>query len=155
MIEPRDILLPNIEVIARVCHEANRVIQIYADDPQVSPTYDLAPEWQKASAKQGVQDAIDGRTPEELHQSWCDFKLLDGWRYGPKKDELNKTHPCLVDYSVLPEEQKLKDHVFASIVMAFEDHAKAQIQALKIWDDSTLLSSETAPAPVFKDNVIL
>ncbi|QDH48000.1 hypothetical protein PQB78_gp87 [Arthrobacter phage Xenomorph] len=131
----RDFLMP-IDLIARVCHEANRSVQIYSNDESMSPTWDLAPDWQKHSAKQGVVEALEGKTSEQLHQAWCDHKVDEGWRYGEKKDSEAKTHPCLIPYDELPEEQKLKDSVFGSIVMAFEDFAKAQMTAAKIWDDS-------------------
>lgn len=108
-----------IELIASVCHEANIVIQIYAGDV-VSPTWELAPDWQKSSARDGVLQALEGKSPEELHQSWCDFKVKDGWRYGANKDEVAKTHPCLVPYAELPEVQKLKDGVFSAIVGTFQ-----------------------------------
>lgn len=104
--------------IARVCHDANRAWQIGSGDPAVSPAWDDAPEWQKASAIDGVHKAIHGASGERLHQDWCDFKTDDGWVYGPVKDETAKTHPCLVPYSELPAEQRRKDDLFAAIVAA-------------------------------------
>lgn len=107
-----------IEGIARVCHDANRAWQIASGDPAVSPAWDEAPDWQRASALDGVHKALDGASGEELHQDWCDFKTGDGWVYGPLKDEAAKTHPCLVPYSELPVEQRRKDDLFAAIVAA-------------------------------------
>lgn len=107
-----------IEGIARVCHDANRAWQIASDDPVVSPAWDEAPDWQRASALEGVSKALDGASGEQLHQDWCDFKSGDGWVYGPVKDEAAKTHPCLVPYSELPPEQRRKDDLFAAIVAA-------------------------------------
>ncbi|MFD5208394.1 MULTISPECIES: RyR domain-containing protein [Streptomyces griseus group] len=104
--------------IARVCHDANRAWQIATGDPAVSPPWDEAPEWQRESAIDGVRQAQNGATAEQLHQSWCDFKTADGWVHGPAKDEAEKTHPCLVPYSELPAEQLRKDDLFAAIVAA-------------------------------------
>jgi hypothetical protein len=104
--------------IARVCHEANRAIQQVTGDPAISPPWDEAPDWQRESAVEGVEKAIAGATPEQLHESWCEFKLADGWAYGPVKDAEAKTHPCLVAYDQLPAEQRSKDAVFSAIVQA-------------------------------------
>lgn len=112
-----------ILLTAQVCHEANRAIQLRTGDPNPSPPWKEAPKWQKASAVDGVVKALNGATPEQLHESWCDFKVQEGWKFGNVKDEEAKTHPCLVNYDQLPEEQKLKDHVFASIVQTFHDTA--------------------------------
>lgn len=106
-----------IEDIAHVCHEANRAIQL-AGGEVVSPHWSEAPDWQRDSAVEGVAKAIDGQSPEELHESWCEFKRAGGWVYGAAKDDGAKTHPCLVAYGELPAEQKAKDYVFAAIVGA-------------------------------------
>ena len=82
------------------------------------PEWYDAPEWQKISAVQGVQTLIadPSLTPEQMHQNWMAFKLRDGWTYGLIKDAEKKQHPCMVEYSALPEVQKMKDHLFHAIV---------------------------------------
>ncbi|MBM4525166.1 hypothetical protein GS462_11160 [Rhodococcus hoagii] len=107
-----------VEDIARVTHEANRAIQIATSDPAVSPHWEEAPAWQRESALDGVQKALAGATAEQLHESWCDFKRAAGWVLGQAKDEALRTHPCLVPYAELPDEQRKKDAVFAAIVTA-------------------------------------
>ena len=107
-----------VSQIARVCHEANRALQIAQRDPAPSPHWEDAPESQTASAIDGVVQAIDGVEPKELHESWCDFKRASGWIFGEVKDEDAKTHPCLVAYDALPAHQQVKDHLFAAIVKA-------------------------------------
>jgi hypothetical protein len=108
----------NIDAIARVTHEANRAVQVETGDPAVSPHWDDAPQWQRDSAIEGVQQAVAGATPRELHESWCRFKADDGWVYGEIKDSDAKTHPCLVDYEQLPLEQRVKDDLFRQIVIS-------------------------------------
>lgn len=104
--------------IAHVCHEANRALQVIADDPTPSPAWDEAPEWQRVSAIAGVVEAQNGATPEELHTKWCEYKRGQGWTYGPEKSEATLTHPCLVPYEELPEEQRIKDALFNAVVNA-------------------------------------
>lgn len=112
----------DIERIAHVCHEANRALQVTSDEADVSPHFMEAPEWQVQSAYEGVQTALDGATPEELHDAWCKTKRRDGWVHGDIKDAVAKTHPCLVPYADLPADQRLKDAVFGAIVTAFALH---------------------------------
>ncbi|MCF8784132.1 RyR domain-containing protein [Rhodococcus ruber] len=113
----------NTAAIARICHEANRAVQIETGDPAVSPQWNDAPEWQRASAIEGVEKAQAGATPEQLHESWCEFKRADGWVFGEVKDADAKTHPCLVPYSELPPEQRAKDALFQAIVHALSEGA--------------------------------
>jgi hypothetical protein len=108
-----------LEDIARICHEANRAYcETLGDMSQ--PPWSSAPDWQKNSAIAGVAAIYYGdvKTPEESHLSWWRQKQDDGWRFGPVKDEGNKTHPCMVPYNQLPEEQCRKDSIFFAIVRA-------------------------------------
>jgi hypothetical protein len=57
-------------------------------------------------------------TPEGSHANWLKDKALDGWVWGSKKDPVLKTHPCMVAYSELPLEQRVKDSLFIAVVKA-------------------------------------
>ena len=105
--------------IARVCHEANRAYcKTIGDDSQLP--WEEAPDWQKASAISGVEFhlAHPRATPADSHHEWMREKARDGWVYGPEKDPEKKEHPCMVNYLALPIEQRVKDHLFISIVRA-------------------------------------
>jgi len=43
------------------------------------------------------------------HDRWMTARLEEGWRYGPKKDDDAKTHPCLRPYDQLPPHEQDKD----------------------------------------------
>lgn len=107
------------EEVARMCHEANRSYCISIGDTS-QPSWDDAPDWQKESARIGVTAhlASPGMTAEQSHESWLETKRADGWSYGPKKDPENKRHPCFLPYKELPEEQRIKDHIFKAVVHA-------------------------------------
>lgn len=120
----------DLELIARTCHEANRVLQLNHDDEQVSYAWHIASEEQKASAIEGVKKALEGATAIELHEAWARRKLEDGWVYGETKDEGIRTHPCLVPYDKLPEEQRLKDHMFRAIVKSFKVDAQEKASVI-------------------------
>ena len=44
-----------------------------------------------------------------VHDIWALGRINDGWTYGPQRDDTLKKHPCLVDYSELPESEKEYD----------------------------------------------
>lgn len=109
-----------IHRVAKVTHSANKAYyETLGDFSQ--PTWEQAPEWQRESAIAGVQFVLDNpfAPPSAQHNSWSEQKLGDGWVYGEVKDAEAKTHPCLVPYNELPEEQQMKDRLFGTIVRAF------------------------------------
>ena len=107
--------------IARVCHEVNRAYcEALGDMSQ--PAWEDAPEWQRVSARMGVDlHTMGDFGPEASHISWMNQKLNDGWKYGILKDPEKKEHPCLVPFSQLPVEQQAKDYIFRAIVHALRD----------------------------------
>lgn len=46
---------------------------------------------------------------EYEHERWMAEKLKNGWKYGLVKDSGQKTHPCIIAYEKLSEEEKQKD----------------------------------------------
>lgn len=112
-----------VETIARVCHEANRAYALSSGETLVWPGWDEAPEAIRESARVGVRHALDGATPQQLHESWIASKLADGWVYGPVRDNDAKIHPCLVPYGELPVGQQKKDALFGAIVSALLEKA--------------------------------
>ena len=111
----------NATEIAMVCHEANRAYCFTIGDNSQKP-WDEAEEWQKESAIKGVEFALANplANPIDQHESWYQEKLAAGWKYGPTKDPEQKTHPCMVTYAELPEEQRKKDALFQAIVNALK-----------------------------------
>lgn len=43
---------------------------------------------------------------ENVHEVWSAGRTADGWTYGEQRDDTNKKHPCLVQYSELTEDEK-------------------------------------------------
>ena len=106
--------------IAKLCHEANRVYCQSIDDYS-QPSWDDASDRQQDSAIDGVKSLIKkpAFTAQQMHENWVRYKCADNWIYGDKKSEKYKTHPCLVRYELLSENQKVKDHIFRSVVLGF------------------------------------
>jgi ryanodine receptor 2 len=43
---------------------------------------------------------------EHTHDVWAQGRKKEGWTYGPKRNDDEKKHPCLVPYADLPEKEK-------------------------------------------------
>lgn len=112
---------PKILKIAKICHEVNRAFcDGIEGETQVS--------WEEASdhIKQTVIDGViyirknPSSTPKDAHDNWLDFKIDEGWVYGPTKDPVKKTHPLMIRYKDLPKQQKAKDMLFSTVVKSFK-----------------------------------
>ncbi|SRR6266496_258352 len=104
-----------IDEISRICHEANRAYCIVNDD-SVLPSWDELTEDYRKSTRIGVQGVLHGNTPEKSHESWMKERVNQGWKFGEKLDRESKIHPNLIPYEQLPENQKVKNKLFISIV---------------------------------------
>lgn len=104
-----------VQNIARLCHEANRVLQISLGE-EVNPKWDKLSEDLKDSTYIGVLNSLDGSTPEQMHESWLVERRAQGWTYGYPLDRVKKIHPNLIPYDKLSLDQKLKDTMFLAIV---------------------------------------
>ena len=109
-----------IEQIAKLCHEVNRAYCESIGEYSQS-SWEDAPEWQKQSAINGVEFHLNNDpTPKDSHDNWMRQKLSEGWIYGEEKDPEAKTHPCLVEYQQLSQEQRSKDYIFKGICDFFK-----------------------------------
>lgn len=46
---------------------------------------------------------------ENTHDVWALARMNEGWTYGPERDDVKKTHPCLIPYNELPDSEKEYD----------------------------------------------
>ena len=46
---------------------------------------------------------------KNTHEVWARQRLSEGWRYGPKRDDILKEHPGLVPYEDLSDAEKEYD----------------------------------------------
>ena len=109
----------NLQLVAQICHEANRAYCIQLGDFSQFP-WSEAPDWQRESARAGIVGRIKNpnATPAEQHEAWRKFKQAAGWTCGVTKNVGAKTHPCMVPFEQLPLEQQMKDRIFCGICSA-------------------------------------
>ena len=110
---------PDIERIAKVCHEANRAYCAALGDFTHLP-WANAPSWQRSSAANGVRFHLGNPDagPDHSHVEWMKEKVSLGWTWGPEKNEVTKQHPCMVPFNELPALQQVKDFIFRAVVHA-------------------------------------
>lgn len=118
-------MINRVEILASACHAAWYAYAVLGLGEDGEP-WETAPEWQKESIRSAVdfweqclqmgdqsQSMLERaeRLAPKSHINWMEDKARDGWMYGETKDAVKRTHPCMVPYSDLPEEQKKKDIV--------------------------------------------
>ena len=54
-------------------------------------------------------DELVEKIAENVHEVWAQSRIKQGWTYGEERNDVLKTHPCLVPYEELPEEEKAYD----------------------------------------------
>jgi hypothetical protein len=45
-----------------------------------------------------------------VHDTWAQERIRQGWQYGPERNDAKKLHPCLVPYDDLPDSEKIYDY---------------------------------------------
>ncbi len=54
-------------------------------------------------------DKLVEQMSKNVHEVWAATRISQGWKYGKERNDELKTHPCLIPYEELPEEEKVYD----------------------------------------------
>lgn len=46
---------------------------------------------------------------KNVHEVWAETRMSQGWTYGSERNDVEKTHPCLMAYEELSEKEKAYD----------------------------------------------
>ena len=63
------------------------------------------------------QAALVEKLAAHVHDVWAAQRIADGWRFGKARDDISKSHPCLVPYDELPDSEKTYDRVMVEQVI--------------------------------------
>jgi hypothetical protein len=106
-----------VERVAEVVHEANRTWDKVRGVPP-GPPWEQAEDWQREAAMKDVRLTLAGAPPSQLHETWRQRKLAQGWKPGLVKDPQSKTDPMLVPYTDLSAEDQRTPALAAAITQA-------------------------------------
>ena len=108
------------EALARCIHEVHRAYNVWLEDPgPFMPPWDALTQWQRDTVTNAVRLVRMGVSPEGIHKVWVQRMTDAGWRYGPDKDPLEKTHPSIREWNDLPVWERRKSIVTCRLVYAF------------------------------------
>lgn len=54
-------------------------------------------------------DELVEEMSKNVHEVWAETRINQGWKYGEQRNDELKTHPCLVPYEDMLEEEKEYD----------------------------------------------
>jgi len=113
-------MIDHLDKICIVAYAANRAWCIVNEDHS-NPDWNEITDEKKANYRNGVKFHLIGpvKDASASHENWMQDKKRNGWTYGLVKNGVKKTHPCMLQFELLPPEQKIKDAIFAAIVYQF------------------------------------
>ena len=82
-----------------------------------------------------------------LHEVWAQFRIKEGWTYGPTRDDARKLHPCLLPFDELPEADQAHDRAVmveilkATIALRFRILGEERAAPADDMDDSAEIAA--------------
>ena len=107
-----------IEICARIAYEANRSCALAIDGGDFPPPWDATGDWLQKNWQTAVASVLSGDCPEQRHRAFVEKMTKEGWKYGPETDAEKKEHPDIVLYADLPPDRRLKNQVYADVILA-------------------------------------
>lgn len=106
----------SLQDVARLASAINTEFCDLMSDP-VPLTFDELPPNAQHNMTTAVYRVVTGqiKTAEESHEQWVKSRKAEGWTYGKKKSNTDRTHPNLCPYLELPTAQQFKDELFMAV----------------------------------------
>jgi hypothetical protein len=114
--EPREL----VEFVARVAHDAVNAYRAGLGETTRAPF--LMDDWDRTQAlRMDVEYRIENSNApvSAEHDRWLQRMQEQGWSFGAELDQAAKTHPLMVPFDKLSEEQRRKSYIIQAICAAF------------------------------------
>ena len=110
----------NTEQIAQIVHTAVNTFRLTIGEEDLG-TWENLDEDRKQLTRNAVTRTVEypNISPEDQHEIWAKEKREQGWTYGAEKCPKNLTHPSLIPYEQLSENEKIKDKLVTNTIKAF------------------------------------
>ena len=112
------------EELAKIIYEACRVEAEWSGRSIVPEKYKDRDEKFRKQFIEIVNEYLSADqlpNPEEAHNSWVEAHRKMGWKYGEKRNQIEKTHPDIVPFEELPKDEKDKDAIFLIIIWVVKE----------------------------------
>lgn len=105
--------------IARVAYEAHRAFLIVSQGDKPLNSWDGVDSKTRELIVRMVSSILaqPHMTPEQVHETWSDRRIWEGWKKGARNYEA-RTSPNLVPWDDLSEAQQLQNKLFLAVVLA-------------------------------------
>ena len=106
--------------IAKICYEASRAFNQQAFGDFSQQPWDRLAVQNKAEVEARVLFCVENRNApaSSYHDRWLSGLLCDGWRKAEFTDSKQKLHVRLIPWSLLPNDEQVRDKLFIKIVGA-------------------------------------
>ncbi|KAJ8013934.1 hypothetical protein DPEC_G00035000 [Dallia pectoralis] len=102
-------LLPKVKLRVELCQDFNQGQNIFGPIIPISPVAFTPNPVDISQVVLPLQlEHICERLAENTHELWVIDKIDEGWTYGPIRVETKKQEPCLVEFSSLPEQERIQ-----------------------------------------------
>jgi hypothetical protein len=102
--------------VSKLCHEVVRALLDTAYQIIIPPWAELPSERKEIIINYVKFYSVFRESPRESHNNWLHSRVEDGWTYGLEYDTEDKRDPLIVEYSALPEIERLKDRAFELVI---------------------------------------
>lgn len=94
-------------------------------------------EYKAADQSPAIPDAMIEKMARREHERWTAERLLNGWRPGPKRDNVLRIHPNIAPWETLSDELKQRD----------VDQVRAAIDVARVMHPKGFMRSDVPPPP--------